>query len=312
MTGVSIFFFLSGYLITTLLRREFERDGSISIKNFYIRRVLRIFPPLYITIGFMFIVYSLGLMATKLDWVSLAAACTFTVNFVVIIRRQIAGGFSPMWSLAVEEHFYLLFPLVFTIFNRLRIPNRRQAAYLLGACLLVLLWRIFLVFVKHPVGARLEEGTDTRIDMILFGCILALASNPVLDRPRPPSSFVVVLAVLALVVTSVTNRTDFRYSIGYTLQGLAFMPLFTVAITRSEDLFRVLNLSWVKFIGTLSYTLYLVHLFLFKFYLHEVTSLKAAILLTLISSLAYAWLMNSLVERPIAGLRRRLDAGRNV
>ena len=120
--GVTIFFFLSGYLITTLLRMEFEKTGSISLRNFYLRRAFRILPPLYLVLAAAYGLTLLGLLgAQKLR----LGACLSQVFFFRDYQILSSGwdgsqtgrplGTGSLWSLAVEEHFYILFPLCYLV-----------------------------------------------------------------------------------------------------------------------------------------------------------------------------------------------------
>ena len=107
--GVTIFFFLSGYLITTLLRREWEKMGNISLKNFYLRRVYRIFPPLYIVlvvVGMLVVTGALQVSQSP-TFSALLAQIFFGANYYGIFHGQegFLPGTSVQWSLAVEEHF---------------------------------------------------------------------------------------------------------------------------------------------------------------------------------------------------------------
>lgn len=308
--GVSVFFFLSGFLITTLLRRENDKFSSISLGNFYIRRVLRIFPPLYLTIAVIVAMVVLRLIPGPLEFAPVLAASTFAANYYDIYRGFAILGLSPLWSLAVEEHFYLVFPFLFLLFNRAALSYRKQALILGGICLAVLAWRLYLVLHYPSISQnRIMYGTDTRIDTILFGCILALAFNPALDRRLRFPWYVTVGAVLLLASTWVFRNEVFRLTLRYTAQGIAFIPLFVFAIQRAGDFTRFLNYKWVRFFGTLSYTLYLIHLAV----LGVTASLPSRIggaAVALGVSVLYAWGVNFAIERPLARVRRNMDKGR--
>src|SRR5450432_3214918 len=114
--GLSVFFFLSGYLITTLLRLEFDRAGDISFKQFYLRRALRIFPPFYVVLGVAYFLTVIGFLGGSL-WTSAVLAQCFHFTNYYVIRHGWWDGIAPgtwvYWSLAVEEHFYFFFPLFY-------------------------------------------------------------------------------------------------------------------------------------------------------------------------------------------------------
>ena len=101
--GVTTFFFLSGYLITTLLRAEFVDSGTVDWRAFYFRRVLRIMPPLYITLAVLTVLYSLKAFGQNLNWVAVPWDHLFLANYYPLWGDG-AGLPVPLWSLAVEEH----------------------------------------------------------------------------------------------------------------------------------------------------------------------------------------------------------------
>ena len=107
--GVDIFFAISGFLITTLLLRETERSGTVSISRFYLRRALRILPAFWVYIAVLALFDHVGWVhLMSRDWI---AAITYTVNFFL----PTAFPVRHIWSLSVEEHFYLIWPLLFAL-----------------------------------------------------------------------------------------------------------------------------------------------------------------------------------------------------
>lgn len=308
MFGVTVFFFLSGFLITTLMRREFELSGSVSLRNFYIRRTLRIFPPLYLTIAFIFTLVITHAVSEHVDRGSFLASSTFITNYWIIFKGLRNSGLGSLWSLAVEEHFYLLFPFLFILMNRLALSYKSQGRLLSGLCLLFLAWRLLLVFLFPDISTPyLLYASDARMDSILFGCILALTANPALDRGIYPSKLWTALGLLLLLVSFCIRNNAYRITLHYTLQGLALMPIFIFAICCSKSWCRWLNGKVPRFIGSLSYTTYLVHTILLRVLFGHEQSHHIAAVLAFALSLFYAYLMNRLVERPLAQIRRRLE-----
>jgi peptidoglycan/LPS O-acetylase OafA/YrhL len=221
------------------------------------------------------------------------------------------------WSLAVEEHFYLVFPTVFLLLGRLRLGGRQQAFVFWGLCAVVLAWRCVLVFVLHSGVDRTYLCSDTRVDSIAFGCALAVWRNPVLDDlDAPPSRspvwprVVLVAGLGLLLVTFVVRSPAFRETFRYTLQGIGLTPLFALAVRWPRWLvFRPLNWRPLRFIGTLSYSLYLVHQVVLAAFEQHTTwpgALRAAA--AVVVSMGLAWGMYELVEKPCATLRRRISA----
>ncbi|MBS2025127.1 MAG: acyltransferase [Deltaproteobacteria bacterium] len=312
--GVTVFFFLSGYLITTLLRLEFEQTARVSLRDFYLRRVLRILPPFYTVLAFAVVMNLVGLTPGHLQtWPMLAQLLHFT-NYWSIFHGTEGqpAGTGVYWSLAVEEHFYLVFPAVFLLLQRL-LPRRgrAQGAVLLALCGAVLAWRCWLVLGAHAPENRTFYGTDTRLDSILFGCALAVAANPMLDAPRVPSARLrqvwFPLGLAGLIAGFVLRAPWFRETFRYSLQGLALMPVF-VAAMREPDWgpFRLLNTRLLKRVGVLSYSLYLVHQVVLMAAEHRALAPLPRAVVALGVSLVLAELTQRYVERPCARLRKRL------
>jgi peptidoglycan/LPS O-acetylase OafA/YrhL len=180
--GVTIFFFLSGFLITTLMRVEYERLQALNVRHFWVRRLLRIWPPFYLVLltgiaaALIFEPGSLSIGAVRAQLLHFANYCTVWHGF-----NGEPDGTGVYWSLAVEEHFYLVFPWIYLAMQRAGMTQRNQALLLWGLCGAVLLWRIVLVAIYHAPSDRTYMATDTRIDSILFGCALAVWNNPVID-----------------------------------------------------------------------------------------------------------------------------------
>ena len=322
--GVTVFFFLSGYLITTLLRREWARAGRISFRQFYLRRVVRIFPPLYLSLACASVVTLVGLLPAALTWKAFAAQVFFLANYYKIYWAGygMPPGMLVLWSLAVEEHFYLGFPLLYIAMQRWRVAPVRQAAALLALSLVVLAWRYALVRVLgvdvSGTGQgwdagwhRLAESTDTRLDSILFGCVLAIWGNPALEPSRLSERtwkwVLVPLGLAGLLLSFLYRKPEFRETARYTVQGLALMPIFVAAIRYPGWwLFRPLNWRWVVHLGALSYTFYLVHDTFLETAAHWMgrPTVPGAVL-SLAATLAFCELSYRLVEQPLASLRKR-------
>ena len=313
--GVTIFFFLSGFLITTLMRAEYEKNGHVHLGHFYLRRVLRILPPFYLV---LLVTSVAGLLFDPPGTVtgSTVAAEALQVTNYWLIFKGYGGqpaGTGIYWSLAVEEHFYLLFPCLFIVMQRARLSARSQALLLWGLCAALLAWRCVLVYHYHVSIDRTYFASDTRVDSILFGCALAVWRNPVLDRVRRSERLwkeaVVPAAVLILGYCLLVRDAGFRETFRYSLQGVALTLIFIAAIKYKNWLpFRILNWKPIAFIGTLSYSLYLVHyaiIFAVERKLPGEHPLTQA-LIALVLSIAASWAIYRLVEKPCAKLRKRL------
>jgi peptidoglycan/LPS O-acetylase OafA/YrhL len=313
--GVTIFFLLSGFLITTLLRLEYQRSTRISLKDFYLRRALRILPPLYVTLALSVLLMTLGKVSTGIPIAAtLSQALQYANYYQIYADNQVAmPGTGVFWSLAVEEHFYLLFPL-FYVWTSRRLSNAQQVFVLLMLCAAALAWRCLLFFYFHSSFDRIYLATDTRFDSILLGCILAIAASPVLRDPLHERLILqlhwLVPASLAVLIATFLYRSEgFRSTLRYSLQGLALMPLFIAAIHLQGSLVvKVLNLAWVRFLGVLSYSLYLCHSIILEAIIRiwargPVFTAAAGIICALI----FAIFVHYAVERPCTRARKHLS-----
>jgi peptidoglycan/LPS O-acetylase OafA/YrhL len=229
------------------------------------------------------------------------------------VNRE-APGTGVFWSLAVEEHFYLLFPWLYIAMQEWHMPRADQARLLWGLCALVLVWRCVLALALHATSGRIYIATDTRVDSILFGCALAVWNNPVLDAPTSsPRRWKYVLvpaALLALVFSFSYAGQRFRMTGYFSIQGVALTVLFIAAIRFSAwPPFRFLNSRAVAFIGVLSYSLYLVHEILLSAVSQLLPRWPAllCVLVALAASMIAAWMIYLLVEIPLARLRQRFS-----
>ena len=322
--GLATFFFLSGYLITTLLRIEFDRTEKIAFRDFYLRRMLRIFPPFYLILG-LDCVLTLTHVLDNTLWPSAVLAQAFHLtNYWIVFHSHapdagwwygLAPGSWIFWPLAVEEHFYLVFPLIYLLMRRRKMTPKQQMQALLGLCAAVLVWRCLLVFGFHVTKERTYVSSDTRVDSILFGCLLAVYGNPFLDMPTCSAerikNFWVPLASVVLIASFGLGRIwhDFDQTLRYTVQGAALIPIFIAAVRYPGwGIFRWLNVPWVRFVGLLSYSLYLLHttvLYAIGHHTHWHAPLVG--LVSLVVSLGLATLIYHFVEKPCARLRKKLS-----
>ena len=256
-TGVDVFFVISGFLITLLLLREQKRAGSISVPYFYVRRALRIFPAYFSYLGIMAGLAALGII--DLPTSALVAALTYTTNFF----RLGTWDVGHTWSLCVEEHFYLLWPLILVLCGRDRAWK--------VATVYVLLTPLLRVILRLAFRDSLELGffTLVRMDAIAVGCCLAFAATSARVRPRlelsPSQSRLVVTAGIVFLMLS--NWLTVNYSlrlepVGYyaaflagTVNAVAIAAIVWVCVTHPKGILgKFLNSRLLSFVGVSSPT----------------------------------------------------------
>jgi peptidoglycan/LPS O-acetylase OafA/YrhL len=267
--GVTIFFFLSGYLITTLMLTEGEHRGNIAILSFYARRICRLAPALLITLTVAYGLTYSGLLPGQITLEGLTAQLLYFANYYTVFldpaNSKLPAGTGPLWSLAVEEHFYIFFPLLMASFVSNAWRPRTIGVVFTISCLVILAWRIYLVQSPGYFVDRTYLSSDTRIDSIIYGCLMAVLINPLRAPHRSTNmsllqwalfSIGIGLLLLALIYRNPVFRETFRYSI----QGIALFPIFYFAILFHDNaIFRYLNSIWAIRIGTYSYSIYLIH-----------------------------------------------------
>ena len=307
--GVDIFFLLSGYLITLLLIREQSGTGAISLKHFYLRRALRIFPPMYAILGATLLLLWL---THQMAGITLGGVCSqmfYYQNYY--FHGGIIPELGPLWSLAVEEHFYIVFPpLMILLLARLK-NYGDIAKTLLVLCGLILIWRCCVV-AYVPDGMRwARDASDTRADSILYGCVLAcLQQTPscgrIFQRPRL-ERYIVPGCIAILLLTFLFRNPIFRETVRYTLQGLAIAPLLYYVVHYPETYIgRLLNNRVLSYIGVLSYSLYLLHAAVLLQMQRIVHGELTVAILTLPVTIALGFLARALIEKPMEKLRARL------
>lgn len=247
--GVDVFFGISGFLICSRLIEEFQRRGSISLKGFYIRRAFRILPPYFLCLAGIAVLAAMGLVhVTRWEWLG---TLFFFLNYVPAGQ---SGWFTGhFWSLAVEEHFYLIWPVALAWWGL-----ARARRYILIPTLLVALWRI-AEFRLH-LGERLIPGlgfftrTDIRFDALLWGCWAALLFAEIRDRVGPwLRGGVWIGLALAFALCAV-----FLPPMALLWQS-AIIPLLLLGtiLHPQEWAGRILEAAPLQWIGKLSYSLYL-------------------------------------------------------
>ena len=282
LLGVKIFFVISGFLITTLLIREHERSQGISLRSFMRRRAYRLLPAsLVFTTLTILATFSLG---GHIAVSNMVAAYTFCVGYI-----RSCWQLGHLWSLGAEEQFYVLWPLCLVLAFRYRV---------------LLAWVFFLVppicrlwMFKHHSG-DLNFCFPAVADNMAAGCLLAIYYPRLKRLPRWLWSTPVTLALIALALL-IAPRLQYRNTLYWGLLPALITAALFCLVQRSD---RVLNSKPIVYLGTLSYTLYLVQQPLLNGQAH--TRLATFPLnLVLIPVLALA--LHYLVEKPVLRLSHR-------
>jgi peptidoglycan/LPS O-acetylase OafA/YrhL len=300
--GVRVFFVISGLLITTLLVREREQTGTIGLRNFYLRRTLRIFPPYYVFLG-------VCLAASYVGWIVMSPgdylhALLYVSNYRWLSAQSWLGyPLGHTWSLAIEEQFYLLWPAALVLLGA-----RRGLWSAIGFVLLAPVLRL-TAFHLPLWRAGVGHAFETTADAIATGCVLALAREWLwqqrLYRALIRSPFLLLAPVFLVVLDLTRDRPHVFLGFTITAMNVLIALLVDRCISSPESgLGRLLNATPLVYVGTMSYSLYLwQQLFLTG----TPPAFTGRFPLNLLLVLACAWASFRLVEKPMNRLRARLD-----
>jgi len=255
LVGVDVFFVLSGYLITGLLLAEYERTRRIGLARFYVRRAIRLYPPLLATVAALFVP---GLLLARHEayfLMDVGAALTYLTPVVLLVNDGVSVIFRHTWSLGIEELFYLVWPLVLIQLLRVR---RGRAAAVTGAIIIGL--AILGVGVLQSLRGA-EMAYVTRSGSLFLGCALALALHHRQTRPQPSAAWVGAV-LLALGVVAGSSGLPEGFAVLLASGGSLGLTAY-LARARSGLLVSALALPPVAYIGRISYEIYLWHYPLF-------------------------------------------------
>jgi peptidoglycan/LPS O-acetylase OafA/YrhL len=312
--GVDVFFVISGYLITGLLADEQRRNGAISLARFYARRALRLLPALFVVVAGCLLVGSVVLPKTQVHdlWISALFVVTYTANFRAINYTEMPL-LAHTWSLAVEEQFYVVWPLPF---SRLagRIAPRRLAAGLTALSAASAVW-CAVDYHRGAALARLSDLPDTHAEGLLLGAAIALLvgtggwTEPAwLRRPLQVFSYLCAAALL-VSFRVVLDHGAFPYLGGFLIiSALTGGILIDQVSTTPSRLVVVLQNPAAVLVGRWSYSLYLVHLPVIELLARTRLSSLAQIPIAVTLSFFLAGALHLLVERPTLRLKKRFEA----
>ncbi len=293
--GVTCFFILSGFLITGLLCDEEAVTGGISLKEFYIRRTLRIMPAYYVMLLVTFCLALLKLV-TDVPW--------YTFAICAIYLRDFAGrgmSLGHTWSLSLEEQFYLVWP-----FTLRKIPQPKRIPVALAVCLSVTIWRAvaILIGVWQPYN---RYRPDFQFDSILIGCLIALVwtYKPELLKAvtsKAPAGFLLFICACAWTVSLVSVQAVLP--IFLTGQIYLLAPVVSQLVANNDSPFaRFLTNPILRWFGKVSYSLYLWQE-LFLTIKEPSWGILRAFPLNLVCLMLVACASYYFIERPVLALRK--------
>jgi len=315
--GVKIFFVLSGFLITRLLLDEYASHGRIDFFGFYRRRVARLMPVFYLYLAFA---VALTLHAGReVPWGAVASSVFYVTNYYQAFTGAATNIVSHCWSLAVEEQFYLLWPMLVVVLLRRRTSLAKTLAAIVAG---VWCWRWFLLGSGWLSVDYLYRALDTRADDLAIGCLAAVLVRSTRWRERLaavirlPGIAWMLLAALGVLVTFGTATPAMKYGVSFVIESpiIALVMLMTVLVSRQRGWMATLvNHSLLVHIGQISYCMYLFHgligFTIRRLVLEQTSILPVALLVEYGAIVAFASVSFWFFESP---LRRWIASGSHV
>lgn len=297
--GVKVFFVISGYLITTLLLKEEQRYGRISIGDFYLRRAFRIWPVAYLFILVVAILASRG--SLNLPSYNLVFASTFTMNHA----PEGVWWTGHLWSLAVEEQFYVIWPPIFALCSL-----RGRLVSCIAIVCLAPVFRIVSAVYAPGISSVMAQSLLFVGDAIAIGCLLALLAPRLCEsqlvKRTVGSNWFAVVPIVALAMYSTLSSSlwpMFHAALGDSICLICVAATLWRVVNWNDPVSRLLNSRPFVTVGVLSYSLYIwQQLFLNKFSTHWLNHFPQNMVLTFITAaISYRF-----IEIPFLQLRNLL------
>ena len=278
--GVDLFFVLSGYLISSLIIKEYRKTGSINLYNFYVRRARRLLPAVYfmITVGLIIMVMFNEVLLKK-SHLDAIFGYIYSSNWWYIFHKldyfDSFGSQSPfkhLWSLAIEEQFYMIFPLLFLLINSKK--KGKDGTYKLSKSFLyIVLGLIFVSLITHILLfdinniSRIYFGTDTRAFSLLVGVVGAILypMDKLNTKMTPQENLVysvvslISIATLIIIMIYTSEYNTWLYRGGFLLVAILGIIIIISSGKQHTVMAKLLSFKPVVFIGKISYSLYLWH-----------------------------------------------------
>lgn len=315
--GVNVFFVISGFLITKLLLQEEFLNGIINLKSFFIRRAFRIFPAYYFILLVYFILQLFAVLHFSMQsWLSSIFYYKYISNGAYVDWES--GHF---WSLSVEEHFYLVWPLIFVTFKQQRV------LFSIFIILAVIFFRLNSYYHYLPTTFFDDQlSIFQRVDAIMFGCLFALYEQQIIKIViRYSKSFLHPLSIIIVLFLVGSNffvqmNMSYRLHLGFiivpfgigtftgTFSNLLIALLIIVSINVKGWWFGFLNLPILNYLGRLSYSLYLWQ----ELFMSKHIGFLSSFPINIICAFCAANISYYLIEKPLLKLKSKYQSNKVV
>jgi peptidoglycan/LPS O-acetylase OafA/YrhL len=288
---------ISGFLITSLLLNEQRKKGSISLTNFYYRRIFRIFPALYVYIGCIYLLAVVGIVSLLPN--DLLYANTYSINY----HWPRSWYLGHLWSLSVEEQFYFLWPAILCFAG-----PKRAFKIALGVVAIAPVSRVSVWYLAPSLRMNMDCHFQSVADALAVGCLLA-GMRPTLADWQPYQRFLrspafVLVPITLLVTQTAADHPRIYYSLGATIEIMCVALCVDRCVTICVGaIARMLNSRSLAYIGVLSYSLYLWQQ---PFLNRGSTSIYTSFPINIILAFAAALASHYFVEKPFLRLKERI------
>ena len=320
--GVEVFFTLSGFLITTLVVNEMEKTGRIDFKRFYLRRLLRLGPAMLLVVTTVFVAATFGLRHSPEIRHETLRGIPYVLTYVGNWLRAAPGhatlgALGHTWSLAVEEQFYLIWPLLLLL--GFRLAGRRGIAVISLIGVVVPVFLRFYFIHKYGHGDRLHTldrvyfGTDTQTDQLLIGAFLAVTIQRAEAWYRRWSKYLIVPAIAYMAwAICFPLGPEYRFTWGLLFVAMCSTVLIThLLLHNGSRLQRFFSWRPLTELGLISYGAYLWHQPVHRFVPKFTTSRPLLVVVVFAITILLAVLTFRIVEHPIMlwrNQRQKLNA----
>jgi len=315
--GVDLFFVLSGYLITTLIYDEYLNFSTVSLSKFYIRRAFRLFPPLIMCVIIANLLWPFSNLQNSDRSLATFASLFYFIN---LIPGNLPGNMAHLWSLAVEEHFYIIWP-VFTLFVLFKTSLRNKIIILISLISVIEVFRIIAYnYTIHLFNTNYiinpARFSFCRMDEILIGALMSFgllqSSIKKIKLSSLQASILlgIMLCLFLLILFKVDAASHYWNNGGFILTNL--ICAFTVWLAIKVPDHYLFSSKVMNWFGKRSYGIYVYHFPIFLFmerfrHPHGIVNLLLITILRFAISIGIAAVLYKYVEQPILKLKKKYE-----